>query len=302
MISDMLRFVAAGIVLLLLTLFELPAQVLFSDGFEGYTASANPLDANIAGPNAGPNGGPGNPWFGPAPPNLRVAAGGISSGPAGPHSGNNLVTAIAPNDFDQEWVNIANRFNGGNPYFGNISFDWWFYDAGGAGNGNFRDFAALGYYSVAATAASSGLDYTAASGGNLNTGSVLQRLSLGAINTTVANAAQYQARVVGATDGPNAGQYFNLPVSRSIGWHEGKILLGAPNGAATMVSFYIDGVNLLNHAIDTPNGVNVIELNDGFGTVAANYDDVTLTIVPEPASAALLMCGGLVWLTSRRRK
>src|SRR5690242_20510119 len=86
----MLRLFAASIIFFILALFELPAQVLFSDGFEGYTAGGNPLDANTAGPNAGPNGGPGNPWFGPAPPNLRVAGTGISSGPAGPHSGNNL--------------------------------------------------------------------------------------------------------------------------------------------------------------------------------------------------------------------
>ena len=77
-----------------------------------------------------PNGGPGNPWFGPAPPNLRVvsAGGGLSSGAAGPHSGSQMVTASAASDFDQEWVNIANRFepNGLN-YFGNIALDWWFY-------------------------------------------------------------------------------------------------------------------------------------------------------------------------------
>src|SRR5437879_11919724 len=88
---------------------HLPAQVIYSDGFEGYTAGNNPLDANTAGPNAGPNGGPGNPWFGPAPPNLRVvgSGGGLSSGGAPTHSGNNMVTASAPGDFDQDWLDLA---------------------------------------------------------------------------------------------------------------------------------------------------------------------------------------------------
>src|SRR5690242_11724800 len=129
----LVKLFATSLVLFVLMLIQAAAQVLFSDGFEGYTAGNSPLDANTAGPNAGPNGGPGNPWFGPAPPNLHVvgAGGGLSSGAAGPHSGNNMVTANATSDFDQDWVNIANRFNGGSPFMGNISFDWWFYDPTG---------------------------------------------------------------------------------------------------------------------------------------------------------------------------
>src|SRR5881227_157724 len=101
---------AWSIVLILNWATAAHAVVLFSDGFETYVDSNSPLDANTAGPNAAPNGGPGNPWFGPAPPNLRVvsAGGGLSSGAAGPHSGANMVTASALADFDQEWINIAN--------------------------------------------------------------------------------------------------------------------------------------------------------------------------------------------------
>src|SRR5690349_15903030 len=86
------------------------AQVLYSDGFEGYNSGA--LDANLSGgPNQAPNGGPGNPWFGPVPPNLHIvgAGGGISSGSAGPHSGSKMVTANATSDFDQDWINLAHR-------------------------------------------------------------------------------------------------------------------------------------------------------------------------------------------------
>jgi hypothetical protein len=300
-----MRFVKlyiVGIALLVLMAIQVTAQVIYSDGFEGYTAGNNPLDADTAGPNAGPNGGPGNPWFGPAPPNLRVvgAGGGISSGAAGPHSGNNMVTASAPSDFDQDWLNLANRFNGGNPYYGSVYAKWWFYDPTGAGNSNYRDYGALGYYSVAATAASSGLDYTSASGGNLNTGSALQRISLGASNPTGFDNTKYQARVVGATDGTASGQWFNVG-ARSVGWHEAEIALGAANGASTTVSFYIDGVDVLDHAIMTANGVNVMELNDGFGSTAANYDDFTFGMVPEPGTGALLVCAGLVSLVVRRR-
>jgi hypothetical protein len=213
-----------------------------------------------------------------------------------------MVTANAASDFDQDWLNIANRFNSGNPYLGGVYLDWWFYDPTGAGNSNYRDYVALGNYTVATTAASSGLDYTTASGGNLNTGSASQRLSLGASNPTGFNNNMYQARVVGASDGLGGGQWFNVG-ARSVGWHEGRISLGAANGASTMVSFYLDGVDVLDHAITSTNGVNVIELNAGFGSTAANYDDVTLgtTSVPEPSSAALLALAGLVGLALRRR-
>jgi hypothetical protein len=301
---NVLKCFFASIILLMLSIIQIPAQVLYSDGFETYNNGA--LDANLnAGPNQAPNGGPGNPWFGPGPPNLHVVGpgGGLSSGAAGPHSGVKMVTGAAASDFDQDWLNIAHRFNGGNAYMGSISLDWWFYDPTGAGNVNYRDYVALGNYSVAATAATSGLDYTAASGGSLNGGSVFQRLSLGGSNPTGFNANNYQARVVGATDGTASGQWFNVG-TRSVGWHEGTIVLGVPNGASTTVSFFIDGVDVLNHAITTANGVNVIELNAGFGTTGANYDDFTLSAVtvPEPSTVALFLCGGLSCLALRRRK
>src|SRR5436305_8618985 len=103
----MRRVIACSFLMILALATPARAVVVFSDGFESYVAGNSPLDADTAGPNAGPNGGPGNPWFGPAPPNLRVvgAGGGLSSGAAGPHSGANMVTAIALVDFDQEWIN-----------------------------------------------------------------------------------------------------------------------------------------------------------------------------------------------------
>ena len=293
--------IAIGLVLLALTSMQASAQVIYSDGFEAYTSGGSPLDANTAGPNAGPNGGPGNPWFGPAPPNLRVVGngGGLSSGAAPTHSGLNMVTASAASDFDQEWLNIASRFNGGNPYLGNVGLDWFFYDPTGAGNSNYRDYGALAFYNSAN--GTGGLDYPAASGGNLNPGGVVQRLSLGASNPTGFDNTKYQARIVGATDGTASGTWFNVG-SRSIGWHEAAIVLGAANGAATTVSFFIDGADVLDHAIQTASGVNVIELNDGFGTTVGNYDDVTLSTVPEPAAVSLLFCGALSWLGLQRRK
>ena len=126
---------------------SISAATLFSDGFESYTAGTNPLDKNTAGPNAAPNGS-GNPWFGPAPPNLRVVG---TTGGVNPIGGSNMVTASAPSDVDQDWVNIAYRFNSGAVFTGNIELDWYFYDpAGQNGQGSsFKDMAGLAYYSSA---------------------------------------------------------------------------------------------------------------------------------------------------------
>src|SRR3982751_4634126 len=89
------------------------AAILFSDGFESYTAGGSPLDKNTAGPNAAPNGS-GNPWFGPAPPNARVVGADSTNGPTvTPHSGNNMIRGSAPTDLDQNWYNLAYRLNGG---------------------------------------------------------------------------------------------------------------------------------------------------------------------------------------------
>src|SRR5436309_1912060 len=177
------------------------ATVLFSDGFEGYTAGGNPLDKNTAGPNSAPNGS-GNPWFGPAPPNSRVVG---TEGSVIPHSGLNMIRGSAPSDFDQNWYNLAYRLNGGSAYTGNIMLDWWFYDPLGSGGSTFRDFGALGFYNTAP----SGTDYPGT--GSLNAATQIQRLCLGASSTVTGgyDSTKYQARVVGASDGYSSG-WFNL--------------------------------------------------------------------------------------------
>jgi hypothetical protein len=297
---------ALAILTLSLTAAAGPAQVLFSDGFETYAPGA--IDANLAGgPNQAPNGGPGNPWFGPAPPNLHVVGpgGGLSSGAAGPNSGNQMLTANAvPNDFDQNWYNLAHRLNNGNNYTGSVALKWAFYDPNGAGDANYRDYVALGNYTTAAQGAAANLDYTAASGGNLNPGGASQRISLGASNPTGFDPNFYQARVVGATGGLVNG-WFNLSVPRTPGWHLAQILLGADQGTSTPVSFFIDNLNtpVLTVPISTSGGVNVIELNDAFGATAANFDDVSVSVpVPEPSGLGLAACGLLaVWRCRSRR-
>lgn len=296
MVFGMVIFMAAGPVHSQSAFVVAPP--LFSDGFENYNPGS--LDANLSGsPNQAFNGGPGNPWFGSGvAPNLQVygAVGGVT-----PHSGGQMIGGRDASDFDTDWLNMAYRFNGGTPFYGNLVMSWWFYDPAGAGSSTYMDYSGMGFSSVAPN----NQDYTAASGGNLNSGPFYQMLSLGAnyIGGGGLNPNEYQAEVLGATNGANGTQWFNLPVSRTVGWHEAAIVLGTPGGASTAVSFYIDNLNtpLLTEAIGTTNGLNVIDLNSAFGSTYGYYDDLTLSRIPEPGVIALLALGALGLVAARWR-
>lgn len=275
-----------------------PAAVIFTDGFESYTAGGNPLDKNVAGPNSAPNGS-GNPWFGPAPPNARVVGADSTNGPTvSPHSGNNMIRGSAPSDLDQNWYNLAYRQNGGSPYTGNIRFDWYFYDPVGQGTGSttFRDYAAVGFYNTAPA----GTDYPGT--GSLNTGvTQVQRLGLGAFNGNAASQTVYNARIVGESAG-DAGNatWFLTGVARSPGWHKGTIKIGPALGDNTnSVDFYVDGIFALGRNSKTAFGYNVLEINTNFGSRTGYFDDVTFRTIPEPASI-LLLTGGIVMCCMRR--
>ncbi len=258
--------------------------VLFSDGFEGYASGASPLDMNTAGGNASANGNlAGNPWFGPAPPNARVIGAATN---ATPHGGTNMIRGSAASDLDENWFNLSYRLNGGTPYKGNIMLDWWFYDPLGPGGTTYREYAAIGYYNLAPN----NTDYPGT--GSLNSSAQIQRLCLGASSVQTAglfDSTKYQARVVNANDGYASG-WFNLPVTRSVGWHHGRVIVGpALPESAPNVEFYIDDMvnpTFTHNAILLYSGYNVIELNTAYGATFGYTDDVSFSVVVPPKLSA----------------
>jgi hypothetical protein len=259
---------------------------LFFDDFESYNLGT--LDKNdtvTPGPNQAPNGS-GNPWFGPYTPSPNDVVVGPENGVT-PHSGQQMIRGRAPRDGDQEWYNVAFRFNNGSPFPGNIALDWWFYDPidpndPSADPTTFRDTAAVAYYDTAPTDRDGPdqLPSWALFQGAVN----VQRLALGAGENVTGpgfDPTMYQARVIGADDALGDG-WFNTSTPRSLGWHHGMIVVGPPRADGTNdVMFFIDDLTTptLDHNSVSNFGYNIVELNSVFGPVTGYYDDVNFSVI-----------------------
>jgi len=260
-------------------------------------SSFDSLDKNDdAGPNQDANGN-GNPWWGSVPPNGRV-----NSGMA--HSGSNSLWGTAGDCRD--FCNIQARCGGGSPIMGGAYLDWWFYDPLGptGTTTNFcSDFTALSYYSGVST----DLDYTGQTPSALQ--NPTQQLAVGmSTDFTIGyDPTRYQVRIVGDPSGYHDG-WFNVGVTRSIGWHHARVLLG-PRKIMTGtcdVTFFLDDMvvpALPTRDSVTATGFNIIEVNTMTplagtagslnGAVYSKYfhfsgiDDLSFSFVPvAPASSA----------------
>lgn len=305
-----MRCTAVALALALLAFQVSASTVLISDSFDSYNSGE--LDKNGAGsPNAAPNGS-GNPWWGPFGGTLTQTT--IVGTPNGVtlHSGSQMVAGASANGSQSElWDNVAYRSNGGSPLIGNLTLTFWFYDPNGTSNGiTFAGTGGIAYYNTNSATA----DYPSSQ--TLNSSTTIDRLSIGGAPYTkntaglpqTYNPSEYQARVVGSSLGYTSNGWINLPITRSVGWHEAEIAVGPANANGTnTVSFYVDDLNtpLLTTTSVIGQGYTDVELSSGpdqssSATNAGSYfDDVTLTATPEPALLALLPM--LAVMSPRRR-
>jgi hypothetical protein len=291
---------------LLVAQTTLASTTLFSDNFDSYNPGQ--LNKNGAGsPNSAPNG-TGNPWWGPFGGRLTQST--IVGPETGitPHSGTQMVAGATANNTQSElWQNIAYRYNGGNLFSGDLALSFWFYDPIGTSNGiHFAGTGGIAYYNTNSPTA----DYPSSQ--TLNSSTSIDRLSIGGApytNNTAGfpqtyNATEYQARVVGSSLGYTSNGWINLPLTRSVGWHHGEIVVGPadPSGFNT-VSYFIDDLTtpLFTGTTDLPNGYNTLEFT-AEGSAPAYFDDATLITIPEPAALSLLGLGASVFVTRRRRR
>ena len=90
-------------------------------------------------------------------------------------------------------------------------------------------------------------------------------------------------------------------MARSIGWHHATLELSPIVGGAGTATFLIDGALAVSRPFTGASGINMIELNDGFGSQPAFYDNVALSSVPEPGTLTLIVLGGLCTVALLRR-
>jgi hypothetical protein len=306
-----MRIAAITVLSVLLALRASASTLLASDNFESY--NTGDLNKNDVGSiNAAPNGS-GNPWWGVSTGNFIPAIVTGATNGVTPHSGTQMVAGTTVSGKATTfWDNVAYRYHGGSAFPGNLTMTFWFYDPNGTTNGsNFGGNAGIAYYSDSPSNA----DYPSSQ--TLNNSTTIDRLSLGAAsnhsNTAGSpqtfNSNQYQARVIGSTLGYNSNGWINLPLTRSVGWHEGEVVVGSPDvNGSDPVSFYIDNLTtpLLTTTTTIDQGYNTIEFdNDVFpnpgNNAGAYFDDVTLTSTPEPASLILFPTLGILLLRRRRR-
>jgi hypothetical protein len=279
------------------------AAVLFQDNFDSYNpGQLATTDASSANTQAS------NPWWAPNSGNgvITGATGGVT-----PHSGTQMLAGAGTNDFDQNVVNIAYRYGNQAPIKGNLSLDFYFYDAKGAGDTATTGYGELGYYS----GVPSNADYNSSHSLSFD-GATIQRVILGTANNSGSNANVYQARVIGGTatiGSQYSTTYINTTAARSVGWHEGRIVVGPQlTTGGNLIDFYIDNMNtpVAEATTTLANGYNTLILDaqesSSPATSTINYfDDVTLTDTtptPEPASVSLLALAGCAVLGRRRRK
>ena len=199
-----------------------------------------------------------------------------------PHSGTNMVRGLSfGSDFDQAYYNLAYRLRGGAVFQGIFLVEWWFYDPAGPDSTAYKDYIAVATYS----SIPGNTDYTRTAAAPTVTG-ISQRVSLGAApnNSAGVDYTKYQARIVGSSLGYSQGN-FNTVTTRTIGWHQARIVFGSVTNSQTDVSFYID--DMVNPTVfahcPTTTGFNVIEINGAFGATPGYFDDfrVALAIPPK---------------------
>ena len=308
------------------TLYANYARALFVEGFEGLvrgtSAGRGTLDMNYtSGDNKAANGdlNSGNPWWGTNPYNGSVGLDPVLAG-ATVHSGqNSLWSGYAGNG--RNYLNLGYRLYQGSGYFVDaIYIDWWFYDPWGTGwglaLGNYCDDPlSLVYAGVIPTDTDAPEN---AATHNFDESEFGQKISLGMANdwctiegltpsqvfTPYAgfDHTKYQVRIkndgTGVSDPASyANGWYNVDVTRSIGWHHGRIVVGALDpGYFNPVTFYLDNMAAPVHTGRMAPQLNAVELmtewKPGDSSTVVNwpdgamYDDITIGSVPMDPPAA----------------
>jgi|GEM_PF-1582709 len=285
-------------------------RILWTDGFESRAAGS--LDSNHSGgANASANGTGANPWFGADPTDVSITAAvnGVT-----PHGGTKMGWSAVGTYNCETMTNLGYRLNNDSPVWGDCFLDWWFYDPNGTNIGNnYRDYVALCTYprNPILGAVGANQDYNLTSGtytSNKNFERFSQQmLAIGAMGwrdgTVTWDTTKYQIRVQGDTASTYANGWSDTSVTRTVGWHRARIVVGPRKAGGTNdVSFFIDDM------------VNPVAVKDSTTTVGYNavgmwmspdttpttgyLDDFAFGTVPAALNLVLTPTSGVVTSTT----
>ena len=268
-----------GLVVAALSSQSASAQVVFSDTIESYSLLApTAFAATTAFPQAG------SPW-------TTAVAGnaGIINNVASPN--NSQVVSIPSNlavvtpRFSRPFADIVPTASNQLEY----SFD--FYDSVGSTTASYRQYGEI-------RSSAPALEQLIAVGvsSTTTTGVLVAGGPAGGFST-LNGGTNYQARVAFG----NAGNgWINLNAVRSIGWQNFKVLLDG-SSIQIYVNGVLDSTVTAGAAIGAANGYDLAVIGSGLSSGGGNgvYDNVSVTVIPEPASLAVLASAGMLMLRRR---
>ena len=258
------------------------AQVVFSDTFESYSLLAPTAFAlTTAFPQAG------SPWT-----TIALGIAGIANNIASP---NNSQVFSIPSNAAVATPRFSRLFADVVPTSSNqLEFSFDFYDSVGSTTGSFRQYAEIRSSAPAIEQLIAvGVSNTA------TTGVLVTGGPAGGFSTTN-GGTNYQARVAFG----NAGNgWINLNAVRSIGWQNFKVLLDG-SSIQIYVNGVLDSTVTAGATLGAANGYDLAVVGSGFSSAAGSgvYDNVAVTVIPEPASLAVLASAGMLMLRRRSAK
>ena len=168
-------------------------------------------------------------------------------------------------------ANLAYRCNGGNNLTGDFYVDWYFYDPIGSASTStlYRDYVGIALYPTGTLSTTTDYAYTSDWANCTHIAGWTNGIQLGAGTYTGTPPTMYEYRV---GNGINGGTWAATTVTRTTGWHHGRIAVGCQKSDSTNdVSLFID--DMINRCAPTVASTSTAGFNGLVTMQCQNHGD-----------------------------